>query len=65
MNILDDVEEVIPEQYDDVPSSEDYSGPYNFDTFIDPSGNKNWMVRFFLYIHYYLYCLARVLPTYV
>ncbi|KAK9752958.1 P53 DNA-binding domain [Popillia japonica] len=43
MNILDDVEEVIPEQYDDVPSSEDYSGPYNFDTFIDPSGNKNWM----------------------
>lgn len=43
MGILQDAE-VIPEQYSDAPPNEDYTGIYNFETYIDPRGNKSLMV---------------------
>ncbi|GJQ72587.1 hypothetical protein Trydic_g1252 [Trypoxylus dichotomus] len=45
MCILEDEgqEAVIPEEYTKVPSNDDFTGEYNFEVFIDASGNKNCM----------------------
>lgn len=54
MGILDE-EVSLPEQYNDVPSNENYPGPFNFEVFINPPDNKNWMVSSNLCIYILLF----------
>lgn len=62
MGILND-EVVIPDQYNEVPSNEDYTGPCNFETFIDPNSTKDWLVCivFNMKLHEFLWFVIMLL----